>query len=288
MTPRSLVSSSRFLFPLYPAVVVCFSASTCHETARKCKSYRDAGRETRKCDNLGTQVGEKIRILRQLSEEQHRDCFFSLFSLLSTTSEKKTRALLEKNETNKTKNHQPCLGAFNTESSSEAQELEGEEREASSSGGGDGIGDLVAQLLGRSSSPPSSSAASPCPPSAPLRDSSGTCVPAPSRWCSSGQPHCASCDATWQGPEGFASCSRCLEGYFAFSSAFVFGGGEGSSGGGFGASTAGARSCLSCSSLRCSDRACADGKGCSACPQGLMLERKCASCPLSCLPPPPR
>ena len=175
---------------------------------------------------------------------------------------------------------QPCLGVFNTESS--------QEDEARAEAGG-GIGDLVAALLlgGASASSPSSSSSpstlsspAPCPPSAPLRDSSGACVETPPQACSSAQPHCASCDPSWRGPEGFASCLGCEAGFFAFSSAFVLGG---ESDGGFGASTAGARSCLECSSLRCARGKCGDGRGCTACPEGLRLVRRSESAPLSCV-----
>ena len=184
-----------------------------------------------------------------------------------------------------TKQKQPFLGAFNTESSQDEEEVSTEV------GGGGGIGDLVAALLlGGSKSSSSSSPALPptrCPPSAPLRDSLEACVPSPPQSCSSAQPHCASCDSSWEGPEGFASCLRCEEGFFTFSSAFVSGGGgeSESSDGGFGSSTAGARSCLECSSLRCAKGkgSCGDGKGCVACPEGLRLERKSKSAPFGCV-----
>ena len=196
-----------------------------------------------------------------------------------TSSLNKTSSLSLFSQTTETQ--QPCLGAFNTESSQE-------EASANEGAGGGSIGDLVAHLLlgggssGQQNSLSSSSSTSspslpPCPPSAPLRDSSGACVQNPPVACSSAQPRCASCDPAWQGPEGFASCLRCEDGYFAFSS--EGGGGDGA----FGASTAGARSCLQCSSLRCGRGGCVDGRGCAACPEGLRLERRCASCPLGCV-----
>ena len=193
---------------------------------------------------------------------------------LNQKKKKKNSSLKKKHPTETRRIKQPRFGAFNTESSQE---------EASADGGG-GIGDLVAHLLLGGQNSPSSLSPSrrqPCPPSAPLRDASGACVQAPSQACSSAQPRCASCDPSWKGPEGFASCLSCEEGSFAFSSAYVFG--EGDGGGGFGASTAGARSCLQCAPLLCGKGGCVDGTGCAACPEGLRLERRCASCPLGCV-----
>ena len=79
--------------------------------------------------------------------------------------------------------------------------------------------------------------------------------------CPPAGPKCVACDGGVPAPPGFASCKTCAPGYYAFAWAP----------GDVPSATSALASCHPCARLGCAPGACADGRGCTGCPAGAVL-----------------